>query len=57
MIRRLSTIGLGVAAAAHTVPTLSNAQSLPRIHIGAGAGVNSIPEQTGLTNRQQAAQL
>jgi len=57
MIRRLSTIALGVAAAVLTIPTLSSAQSLPGIHILVGAGFNFLPEQTRLTNRQPAAQL
>jgi len=56
-VLRGSTIALGLAAAAVTFPALSNAQSLPGLYIGAGAGVNFVPEQTGLTNRQLAAQL
>ncbi len=54
---RSSKITLGLAAAALIVPTLSHAQLLPGIYIGAGAGVNFTPEQTVLTDRQLAAQL
>ncbi|WPB84825.1 OmpA family protein [Sediminicoccus rosea] len=56
---RETKIALGVMATALALPALGHAQSLSLsgVYIGAAAGVNLVPEQTGLTNRQLAGQL
>ncbi len=54
---RDAKIALGMMATALALPVAGQAQSLPGIYIGAGAGVNFVPEQTGRSNRQLAGQL
>ena len=52
---RILKLGLGLAGAALTLPTISAAQPVTGFYIGAGAGVNLVENTDVLSNRQLAA--